>query len=84
MKKLINKLATRKFILEVANATIPSEPPGNNVDSTGRQWDYSRCFNNLKKYTSVSQEYIDTIDAELRNLIKQKIKSNPPRGKTVK
>jgi len=84
MKKLINKLATRKFILQVANDTVPSEPPGDSVDSTGRQWDYSRCFNNLKKYTSVSQEYIDSIDIEVRKLIEKKIKANPPRGKTVK
>lgn len=84
MKKLINKLATRKFILQVANDSMPAEAPVNSVDSRGRQWDYSRCFSNIKKYTSVSQEYIDAIDAELRNLIKQKIKSNPPRGKTVK
>lgn len=84
MSKLINRYATRRFILQVANESAPNTMPAEKVDATGRTWDYSRCFSNVKKYTSVSQEFIDGIDAELRNLIKDKLKKDPPRGKTVK
>ena len=84
MKMLINKYATRRFILQVANESAPLSMPLEKVDANGRTWDYSRCFKDTKKYTSVSQDYIDTLDVELRNLIKKRIKDNPPRGKTVK
>ena len=83
MGRLINKVATRKFILTVANDQTPSPVMSKSIDSIGREWDYSRCLN-VKKFTSVSQEYIDGIDAEVRNLIVSRLKQSPPRGKTVK
>lgn len=84
MGRIINKVATRKFILTAANELTPSPVVKKMVDSAGREWDYSRCLTNVKKFTSVSQEYIDSIDAEVRNLIVSKLKTSPPRGKTVK
>ena len=84
MGRIINKVATRKFILIAANELAPTPTTKTAVDSDGREWDYSRCFNNVRKFTSVSQEYIDVIDAEVRNLIVDRLKKSPPCGKTVK
>lgn len=84
MSRLINKVATRKFILTAANELTPTPVISKSIDSTGREWDYSRCLTTVKKFTSVSQEYIDIIDAEVRNLIISRLKQSPPRGKTVK
>ena len=83
MRKLINKVATRRFILQVANENIPSAPT-EYTDSTGRTWDYTRAAANMKKFTSVGQDYIDRLDADLRKMIVDRIKAEPPRGKTVK
>jgi hypothetical protein len=85
MKKLINKIATRKFILDVANEQCGVDSlPAKDVDSTGKTWNYSRCNTGLKRFNSVSQDYIDMLDVEFRKMIADKLKSNPPRGKTVK
>tara|TARA_B100001123_G_scaffold88226_1_gene101338 strand:+ start:3024 stop:3278 length:255 start_codon:yes stop_codon:yes gene_type:complete len=84
MKKLINKVATRKFILEVANSNASKMMDKEYIDSAGRTWDYSRCYQSTKKFTSVGQEFLDSIDVDIRNLIRKKLKDSPPRGKTVK
>lgn len=85
MKKLINKIATRRFILDVANELCSVDSlPDKSVDSNGRTWNYSRCNTGLKRFNSVSQDYIDMLDVEFRKLIADKLKKNPPRGKTVK
>ena len=85
MKRLINKIATRKFILQMANEQSSMDKlPDKSVDSNGRTWHYSRCNTDLKRFNSVSQEYIDVLDVEFRKLIVNKLKKNPPRGKTVK
>lgn len=83
MQRLINKVATRKFILQVANE-MKDGAPKEYVDSTGRTWDYTRAMANTKKFTSVSQDYIDQLDTDLRKMIQSRIQTNPPRGKTVK
>ena len=83
MKKLINKVATRKFILEIANANASHAMEKEYIDSQGRTWDYSRCYKTTKKFTSVGQDYLDSIDAEIKSLIRKKLKDSPPRGKTV-
>lgn len=85
MKRLINKMRTRKFVLEMANDMCSLDKlPDKTVDSTGREWNYSRCNTGLKRFNSVSQDFIDILDAEFRKLIVDKLKTNPPRGKTVK
>ena len=81
--RLINKVATRKFILMAANDQS-SELPDVYTDTSGRRWDYSRCGKNIKKFTSVSVDFIDELDTEFRRLIVEKLKKYPPRGKTVK
>ena len=60
------------------------ELPEMYTDTSGRQWNYSRCGKNIKKFTSVSTDFIEELDADFRRLIADKLKSNPPRGKTVK
>lgn len=85
MKRLINKIATRRFILDMANELCSVDNlPDKIVDSTGRTWNYSRCNTGLKRFNSVSQDYIEMLDVEFRKMIAQKLKNNPPRGKTVK
>ena len=85
MKKLINKIATRKYILELANEYYNLDGlPDEVTDTNGRTWYYSRCNKGLKKFNSVSQDYIDALDIEFRKLIAKKLKSHPPRGKTIK
>ena len=85
MKRLINKIATRRYILELVNEHYSIDSlPDEVTDENGRTWNYSRCNKGLKKFNSVSQDYIDTLDVEFRKLIAKKLKTNPPRGKTVK
>lgn len=85
MKRLINKIATRRFILDVANEQCSMDTmPDQVIDENGRTWDYSRCNKGLKRFNNVSSDYIDTLDVEFRKLIAKKITTNPPRGKTVK
>ena len=81
--RLINKVATRRFILMMANSR-ENDMPETYTDSNGKVWNYGRAGKNLKKFTSVSKEFIDDLDHEFRRLIADKIKANPPRGKTVK
>lgn len=85
MKRLINKIATRKFVLQVANDHASQQPlPDKSVDSNGRTWHYSRCGSNLKKFNSVSIDFIESLDSDFRRMIVDKLKKNPPTGKTVK
>ena len=85
MKRLINKIATRKYILDIANEYCSvSSLPDKVTDENGRTWNYSRCNKGLKKFNSVSQDYIEMLDVEFRKMIVQKLKKDPPRGKTVK
>ena len=81
--RLINKVATRKFILMAANDQS-SDLPDVYTDTSGRQWNYSRCGKSIKKFTSVSADFIEELDTDFRRMIVNKLKKNPPRGKTVK
>ncbi len=81
--RLINKVATRKFILMAANEQS-SELPDMYIDTNGRRWNYSRCGKHIKKFTSVSIDFIDSLDGDFRRLIVEKLKKYPPKGKTVK
>ena len=84
MARLINKTNTRKFILAVANEHAEKTLPDEYTDSSGRTWNYSRCGTGLKRFTSVSGDFIDDLDREFRMLVQNKIKSMSLRGKTVK
>ena len=56
------------------------------TDSTGKKWDMTRCnkLHDNKQFTQVSKEFLDDIEADVKNLIKKKIKSIPLAGKTLK
>ena len=64
MARLINKTNTRKFILAVANEHAENTLPDEYTDSSGRTWNYSRCGTGLKRFTSVSGDFIDDLDRE--------------------
>lgn len=84
---LINKTKVRKIALAFANerANGESHLPDKYVDSEGKQWDY-RSVNKCpkKQYTQVSPDFFDTIEAKVRNLIKDHINSMPRGGKTIR
>lgn len=84
MSRLINKTNTRKFILAVANEVAETTLPKKYTDGEGKTWNYTRCGQNLKKFTSVSGDFIEDLDREFRMLIQNKIKSMTLRGKTIK
>jgi hypothetical protein len=84
MRRLVNKVALRKYALEIANDVDMNIMPAGYVDSVGRQWDYGRCFDNVKRYTSVSVDFYDVIDTQVKKMVIDHIKKNPPRGKTVR
>ena len=80
---LINRSKVKKISLDFANGKVI---PDKSTDSGGREWDMSRC-NKLRdktQFTQVSKEFLDGIEADLKNLIKQKIKKIPMVGKTLK
>lgn len=84
---LINKTNVRRAALELANkkANADSTLPDTYTDSNGRVWNYSSVKRApLKRYTQVSPEFFDTIDAKVRNVIDQHIKNMPRGGKTIK
>lgn len=80
-------MATRRFILAVANEKNNANNetrPSSYIDNDGKSWDYSRARKNLKQYTSVSPDFIESLDYEFRKLISNKINSMTLRGKTIK
>lgn len=84
---LINKTKVRKIALAFANERANGETalPDKYVDSEGRQWDYRSVKSCPKKqYTQVSPDFFDTIEAKVRNLIKDHINSMPRGGKTIR
>ena len=83
---LINKRATRKIILSLANSKYATKTPDVSVDSTGRQWDYTRANIARKKgqFTQVSQQFLEDIDTHVRGYIETYLDRNPQKGKTVK
>lgn len=87
MSRLINKMATRRYILSVANDKINrnnESRPDTYTDGNGRVWNYSRSRKDLKQFTSVSSDFIESLDYEFRKLITDKISKMHLRGKTVK
>jgi hypothetical protein len=84
---IINKTKVRRVALALANkhAGDTSALPDKYMDSDGKQWNYSGCKKHPRKqYTQVSPEFYDTIDAKVRNLIENHIKSMPRGGNTIK
>ena len=83
---LINKHATRKIILNLANSKYAVQMTDVSVDSTGRQWDYTRANAARKKsqFTQVSQQLLQDIDTHIRVYIETYLDKNPQKGKTVK
>lgn len=87
MSKLINKMATRRYILEVANDKVTkaaNSRPDTYTDSEGRVWNYGRSRKHVKQFTSVSADFIDSLDYDFRKMIADKIEKMHLRGKTVK
>lgn len=82
--RLINKAATRKFILAIANERYSQDMEDKYTDSSGKVWNYSRCGKNLKQFTSVSVDFIDELDRDFRKMLDKKIQSMQLRGKTVR
>ena len=83
---LINKRAVRKLALDLANAKYPKDQIKNCVDSTGRQWDYSRAqeLSKKRRFSQVSSSFMDQIEAQIRVIITARIDAMPKSGKTVK
>ena len=87
MSRLINKIATRRFVLAVANEktnTVTKSQPETYIDADGKTWNYSRSRGKMKQFTSVSPDFIESLDYEFRKLISDKIHKMHLRGKTVK
>lgn len=87
MSRLINKIATRRFVLAVANEKknkANEAAPDVYIDGDGKAWDYSRSRKNIKQFTSVSVEFLESLDYDFRKLISDKINKMNLRGKTVK
>jgi hypothetical protein len=85
-KLLINKTNTRKYILMVANEHANNITiPDTQVDSSGKQWDYS-CLTKhpLKKYTQVCPTLIEDLDRVLRKTIYEHVDKMKRGGKTVR
>jgi len=84
---LINKRAVRKIILNLANSKYSDYGLHDNaIDSTGKEWDYSRAntLRKNKKFTQVTQKLLDGLDVYLRIHIESHLDNNPQSGKTVK
>ena len=83
---LINKSKVKKFSLDIANEKAKRSLPDKWTDSTGKKWDMARCnsLSDRKQFTQVSQDYLNDVESEVRNLIKKKIKLIPLVGKTLK
>ena len=82
---LINKYRTRKLILTMANSKYAHKMEDVAVDSTGRQWDYTRA-NEVRRrgqFTQVTQELLKDIDIQVRLHIEKYLDDNPQKGKTV-
>lgn len=85
-KMLINKTNVRRLALTIANERAQSwlNLPSRSVDSNGRVWNYDAMSKApLKKYTQISPTFFDTLDAKVRNLIKDHIEQMPRGGKTI-
>ena len=82
---LINKKAVKKFTLNIANDRFSANLPKRMVDGQGREWNLSRCGQSAsKRFTQVSQSFVDDIEAKVRNLIAEHIKKHPSIGKTIR
>lgn len=84
---LINKTNVRRVALELANlkANSDSSLPDTYTDSQGKTWNYSSVKKTpMKKYTQVSPDFFNVIDAKVRNVIQQHVNSMPRGGKTIK
>ena len=82
---LINKRQVRKMILTMANSKYAHKMDDVAVDSTGRQWDYTRANEVRRKgqFTQVTQELLKDIDVHVRLHIENYLDNNPQKGKTV-
>ena len=82
---LINKRQVRKMILTMANSKYARKMEDLAVDSTGRQWDYTRANAARKKgqFTQVTQGLLKDIDVHVRLHIENYLDNNPQKGKTV-
>jgi Zn-finger protein len=83
---LINKSKVKKFSLDEANKLHKHKMKSKWVDSSGREWDMARCnqLHNEKRFTQISKDFLEDVEADVRNLIKKKLKSMPLSGKTIK
>lgn len=87
MSRLINKMATRRYVLAVANDKTNKNNesrPDTYTDAEGKTWNYSRSRKNIKQFTSVSPDFIESLDYEFRKLVSDKINKMHLRGKTIK
>ena len=86
MASLINRSKVKKFALDTANQQTPIKGPKKWRDSQGKEWDMQRCLSlsSENRFTQVSKEFLDSIDGEVRNMIKKRIKKLPSVGKTVR
>ena len=86
MASLINRSKVKKFALDTANQQTPIKGPKKWRDSQGKEWDMQRCLSlsSENRFTQVSKEFLDSIDGEVRNMIKKRVKKLPPVGKTVR
>ena len=84
---LINKQAVRRIALIMANEKFSdSSLPDVLTDSSGREWNWSNVkkVKPYRKYRQVSVNFIENINAEVRNIIKSKIDGLDGKGSTVK
>ena len=83
---LINKSKVKKFSLDEANKLHKHKTQDRWIDSTGREWDMARCnqLHKEKRFTQISKDFLESVEADVRNLIKKKLKSMPLSGKTIK
>lgn len=83
---LINKSRVKKFALDAANKRRQIKAERKPVGSSGRAWNMERCnaLAEQKKFTQVSKDFLENVEADLRNMIEKKVKSLPSVGKTIK
>lgn len=83
---LINKRSVRTAILEIANSKYAHVLPDSSIDSTGREWSYTRANQAIasKQFTQVTQQLLTDIDVHVRIYIETHLNKNPQTGKTVK
>lgn len=84
MSRLINKTRVKRYVILRANEKAPCDMPDKVTDHTGRDWDYSRCFKHQKRFTQISESFLETLEAEFRVLVDKKLSNLPRTGKTVK